>query len=35
MMWEVETTEEYDAWFLGLAESGQEASRGDLSALSE
>ena len=27
MAWEVETTDEYDAWFLGQSESGQESIR--------
>ena len=27
MAWEVDTTDEYDAWFLGQSESGQESIR--------
>jgi len=35
MAWEVKTTDEYDNWFLGLAESGQEAVRMKVELLEE
>ena len=35
MAWEIETTEEYDAWFLDLAENGQEAIRVKVELLEE
>ena len=35
MTWEVETTEEYDTWFLKLAENGQEAIRTKVELLAE
>ena len=35
MAWEVETTEEYDAWFLEQADNGQEAIRTNVELLTE
>ena len=35
MAWKVETTEEYDAWFLDLAENGQESIRIKVELLAE
>ena len=35
MAWEVETTEEYDSWFLNLAEDGQESIRIKVELLAE
>jgi len=35
MIWEIETTDEYDAWFLGQAENEQEAIRTKIELLTE
>jgi len=35
MAWDIETTEEYDAWFLEQAENGQEAIRMKVELLAE
>jgi hypothetical protein len=35
MAWEVETTEEYDTWFLAQAEDGQESIRMKVELLTE
>jgi len=35
MAWEVETTDEYDNWFLNLTENGQEAIRMKVELLTE